>query len=178
MVIFCLVLMNAPACFWHRRYFILFGLNPCFAFLMRWKLLILILQFEWLYVTVLPGGSNGTGRPRSCLKNVKTPAASNWFLAKTLGTLLYCFINFAGLGTSNTSLMGNIQHKAIPLKLKRLACDHERFLWALSIVRSRSVNMKMRMGAFIQDANVLAPYAGTCFLVYSSFSYLLLFSLY
>lgn len=55
--------------------------------------------------------------------------------------------------------MGNIQHKAIPLKLKRLACDHERFLWALSIVRSRSVNMKMRMGAFIQDANVLAPYA-------------------
>ncbi|KAK3137865.1 hypothetical protein QOZ80_5AG0361450 [Eleusine coracana subsp. coracana] len=49
--------------------------------------------------------------------------------------------------------------KAIPLKLKRLAPDHERFLWALSIVQSRSVNMKMRMGAFIQDANVLAPYA-------------------
>ncbi|KAJ1264309.1 hypothetical protein BS78_09G253800 [Paspalum vaginatum] len=50
-------------------------------------------------------------------------------------------------------------HKAIPLKLKRLARDHERFLWALSIVQSRSVNLKMRMGAFIQDANVLAPYA-------------------
>ncbi|KAL6609465.1 hypothetical protein ACP70R_039434 [Stipagrostis hirtigluma subsp. patula] len=49
--------------------------------------------------------------------------------------------------------------KAIPLKLKRLACDHERFLWALSIVQSRSVNLKMRLGAFIQDANVLAPYA-------------------
>ncbi|PAN17849.1 hypothetical protein PAHAL_3G159300 [Panicum hallii] len=49
--------------------------------------------------------------------------------------------------------------KAVPLKLKRLARDHERFLWALSIVQSRSVNMKMRMGAFIQDANILAPYA-------------------
>ncbi|XP_066363521.1 protein PLASTID TRANSCRIPTIONALLY ACTIVE 14-like [Miscanthus floridulus] len=49
--------------------------------------------------------------------------------------------------------------KPIPLKLKRLACDHERFLWALSIVQSRSVNLKLRMGAFIQDANVLAPYA-------------------
>ncbi|KAL6848754.1 hypothetical protein ACP4OV_021337 [Aristida adscensionis] len=49
--------------------------------------------------------------------------------------------------------------KAIPLKLKRLAQDHERFLWALSIVQSHSVNLKMRMGAFIQDANVLAPYA-------------------
>ncbi|VAH11456.1 unnamed protein product [Triticum turgidum subsp. durum] len=50
-------------------------------------------------------------------------------------------------------------HKAIPLKLKRLAPDHERFLWALSIVQSRSFNLNMRMGAFIQDANVLAPYA-------------------
>lgn len=59
--------------------------------------------------------------------------------------------------------MGNIQDKPIPLKLKRLARDHERFLWALSIVQSRSVNLKLRMGAFIQDANVLAPYAGTSF---------------
>ncbi|KQK04625.1 protein PLASTID TRANSCRIPTIONALLY ACTIVE 14 [Brachypodium distachyon] len=50
-------------------------------------------------------------------------------------------------------------HKAIPLKLKRLAPDHERFLWALSIVQSRSFNMKLRMGAFMQDANILAPYA-------------------
>ncbi|CAN6326960.1 unnamed protein product [Urochloa humidicola] len=49
--------------------------------------------------------------------------------------------------------------KKVPLKLKRLARDHERFLWALGIVQSRSVNLKMRMGAFIQDANVLAPYA-------------------
>lgn len=50
-------------------------------------------------------------------------------------------------------------HKTIPLKLKRLAPDHERFLWALSIVQSRSVNLKLRMGAFLQDANVLVPYA-------------------
>ncbi|KAF0926716.1 hypothetical protein E2562_027151 [Oryza meyeriana var. granulata] len=50
-------------------------------------------------------------------------------------------------------------HKTIPLKLRRLAPDHERFLWALSIVQSRSVNLKLRMGAFLQDANVLAPYA-------------------
>jgi hypothetical protein len=53
--------------------------------------------------------------------------------------------------------MSNIQDKAVPLKLKHLARDHERFLWALSIVQSRSVNMKMRMGAFIQDANILMP---------------------
>uniref|UniRef100_A0A0E0L6D5 SET domain-containing protein n=1 Tax=Oryza punctata TaxID=4537 RepID=A0A0E0L6D5_ORYPU len=55
--------------------------------------------------------------------------------------------------------MGNVQHKTIPLKLKRLAPDHERFLWALSIVQSRSVNLKLRMGAFLQDANALVPYA-------------------
>lgn len=59
--------------------------------------------------------------------------------------------------------MSNIQDKAAPLKLKRLARDHERFLWALGIVQSRSINLNMRMGAFIQDANVLAPYAGISF---------------
>lgn len=124
----------------------------------------------------LPGRSNGTRRPRSCHENVKEPEESNWFLAKTLGTLLYYLINFAGLGTSNTSLMGNVQHKTIPLKLKRLAPDHERFLWALSIVQSRSVNLKLRMGAFLQDANVLVPYAGTCFLICSPLCSLFLFS--
>ncbi|EEE64863.1 hypothetical protein OsJ_19720 [Oryza sativa Japonica Group] len=58
-----------------------------------------------------------------------------------------------------TSLLLAPKHKTIPLKLKRLAPDHERFLWALSIVQSRSVNLKLRMGAFLQDANVLVPYA-------------------
>ncbi|XP_020240721.1 protein PLASTID TRANSCRIPTIONALLY ACTIVE 14 isoform X2 [Asparagus officinalis] len=50
-------------------------------------------------------------------------------------------------------------HSAAPLKIKRLARDPERFLWALSIVQSRSVNMKMRIGALVQDSNVLVPYA-------------------
>lgn len=85
-------------------------------------------------------------------------------MAKALGILLYDFTSLPSLSSSNTSLMGNIQDKPIPLKLKRLARDHERFLWALSIVQSRSVNLKLRMGAFIQDANVLAPYAGISFL--------------
>jgi len=66
--------------------------------------------------------------------------------------------------------MSNVQDKVVPLKLKRLARDHERFLWALSIVQSRSVNLKMRMGAFIQDANILAPYAGISFFSFFFFS--------
>jgi len=67
--------------------------------------------------------------------------------------------------------MSNVQDKVVPLKLKRLARDHERFLWALSIVQSRSVNLKMRMGAFIQDANILAPYAGISFFFFLFFSF-------
>ncbi|VAH23592.1 unnamed protein product [Triticum turgidum subsp. durum] len=67
--------------------------------------------------------------------------------------------DFLPSGDECTSLLLAPKHKAIPLKLKRLAPDHERFLWALSIVQSRSFNLNMRMGAFIQDANVLAPYA-------------------
>ena len=85
-------------------------------------------------------------------------------MAKALGILLYYYTSLPSLSSSNTNLMGNIQDKPIPLKLKRLARDHERFLWALSIVQSRSVNLKLRMGAFIQDANVLVPYAGISFL--------------
>uniref|UniRef100_A0A453A279 SET domain-containing protein n=1 Tax=Aegilops tauschii subsp. strangulata TaxID=200361 RepID=A0A453A279_AEGTS len=67
--------------------------------------------------------------------------------------------DFLPSGDECTSLLLAPKHKAIPLKLKRLAPDHERFLWAVSIVQSRSFNLNMRMGAFIQDANVLAPYA-------------------
>lgn len=52
------------------------------------------------------------------------------------------------------------QHSAAPLKIKRLASDPGRFLWALSIVQSRSVNMKIRIGALVQDSNMLVPYAG------------------
>jgi len=52
------------------------------------------------------------------------------------------------------------QHSAAPLKIKRLARDPDRFLWALSIVQSRSVNMQIRLGALVQDSNMLVPYAG------------------
>ncbi|XP_074584357.1 protein PLASTID TRANSCRIPTIONALLY ACTIVE 14 [Curcuma longa] len=50
-------------------------------------------------------------------------------------------------------------HSAAPLKIKRLARDVERFLWALNIVQSRAFNMKIRVGALVQDANMLVPYA-------------------
>ncbi|KAJ8765852.1 hypothetical protein K2173_020368 [Erythroxylum novogranatense] len=50
-------------------------------------------------------------------------------------------------------------HSGVPLKIKRLARDPERFMWALSMVQSRSINMQMRTGALIQDANMLVPYA-------------------
>ena len=52
------------------------------------------------------------------------------------------------------------QHSAAPLKIKRLAQDSERFMWALSIVQTRSFNMKIRVGALVQNANMIVPYAG------------------
>lgn len=74
------------------------------------------------------------------------------------------YFNFELLATlipldasANTS---NCQHSAAPLKIKRLARDVERFLWALSIVQSRAFNMQIRVGALVQDANMLVPYAG------------------
>ncbi|XP_077220754.1 plastid transcriptionally active 14 isoform X3 [Tasmannia lanceolata] len=50
-------------------------------------------------------------------------------------------------------------HSAVPLKIKRLARDPERFIWAVSIAQSRCLSMKMRIGALVQDANMLVPYA-------------------
>lgn len=52
------------------------------------------------------------------------------------------------------------QHNGVPLKLRRLVHDPERFVWAVSIAQSRCINMKMRIGALVQDANMLVPYAG------------------
>lgn len=52
------------------------------------------------------------------------------------------------------------QHSAAPLKIKRLAHDPERFIWALSMAQSRSIQMKIRVGALVQDAHMLVPYAG------------------
>eukprot|EP00262_Sarcandra_glabra_P003828 TRINITY_DN1464_c0_g3_i1.p1 TRINITY_DN1464_c0_g3~~TRINITY_DN1464_c0_g3_i1.p1 ORF type:complete len:488 (-),score=78.73 TRINITY_DN1464_c0_g3_i1:146-1609(-) len=50
-------------------------------------------------------------------------------------------------------------HSGAPLKIKRLARDAERFIWALSIAQSRCIGMQMRIGALVQDANMLIPYA-------------------
>ncbi|KAK4360847.1 hypothetical protein RND71_019799 [Anisodus tanguticus] len=50
-------------------------------------------------------------------------------------------------------------HSAVPLKIKRLALDPERFIWAMSIAQSRCINLQTRMGALVQDANMLVPYA-------------------
>ncbi|KAH6764796.1 plastid transcriptionally active 14 [Perilla frutescens var. hirtella] len=50
-------------------------------------------------------------------------------------------------------------HSAVPLKIKRLAQEPDRFMWALSMAQSRSINMQVRIGALIQDTNMLVPYA-------------------
>ncbi|KAI3921088.1 hypothetical protein MKX01_036067 [Papaver californicum] len=50
-------------------------------------------------------------------------------------------------------------HSAVPLKIKRLARDPERFMWAPSIAQSRCIKMQMRIGALIQDSDMLIPYA-------------------
>ncbi|XP_062078182.1 protein PLASTID TRANSCRIPTIONALLY ACTIVE 14 isoform X2 [Humulus lupulus] len=50
-------------------------------------------------------------------------------------------------------------HNGVPLKIKRLAREPERFIWAVSIAQSRCINMQMRIGALVQDANMLIPYA-------------------
>ncbi|KAL4200915.1 hypothetical protein AMTRI_Chr02g213510 [Amborella trichopoda] len=50
-------------------------------------------------------------------------------------------------------------HSGVPLKIKRLADDFERFLWAVGIAQSRCINLRMRIGALVQDANMLIPYA-------------------
>ncbi|XP_031504066.1 protein PLASTID TRANSCRIPTIONALLY ACTIVE 14 isoform X1 [Nymphaea colorata] len=50
-------------------------------------------------------------------------------------------------------------HPGAPLKIKRLARDPERFLWAVGIAQSRCTNLQLRIGALIQDTNMLVPYA-------------------
>lgn len=60
----------------------------------------------------------------------------------------------------NECLQNVLQHSGVPLKVKRLARDPERFIWAVSVAQSRCINMQMRVGALVQDANMLIPYAG------------------
>ncbi|XP_024993226.1 protein PLASTID TRANSCRIPTIONALLY ACTIVE 14 isoform X1 [Cynara cardunculus var. scolymus] len=50
-------------------------------------------------------------------------------------------------------------HSAMPLKVKRLAREPERFMWALSMAQSRQIGFKIRVGSLVQHANMLAPYA-------------------
>eukprot|EP01018_Ginkgo_biloba_P020126 Gb_07348 [translate_table: standard] len=50
-------------------------------------------------------------------------------------------------------------HADAPLKLRRLAREPERFVWAVSIAQSRCITMTMTIGAKVQDANMLIPYA-------------------
>lgn len=50
-------------------------------------------------------------------------------------------------------------HSAVPLKIKRLAREPERFIWAVSMAQSRCTNMQIRIGALVQDTNMLIPYA-------------------
>jgi hypothetical protein len=52
------------------------------------------------------------------------------------------------------------QHSGVPLKIKRLAPDPERFIWAVGIAQSRCMSMQLRIGALVQDSNMLIPYAG------------------
>ncbi len=52
------------------------------------------------------------------------------------------------------------QHSGVPLKLKRLAREPERFIWAVSIAQSRRINIQMRIVSLVQDADMLVPYAG------------------
>lgn len=50
-------------------------------------------------------------------------------------------------------------HSGVALKIKRLARDPETFMWAVGVAQSRCINMQMRVGALVQDANMLVPYA-------------------
>ncbi|XP_051113337.1 protein PLASTID TRANSCRIPTIONALLY ACTIVE 14 isoform X2 [Andrographis paniculata] len=50
-------------------------------------------------------------------------------------------------------------HSAVPLKIKRLAQEPERFMWALSMAQSRCISKQIRIGALVQDTNMLVPYA-------------------
>ncbi|XP_071715271.1 protein PLASTID TRANSCRIPTIONALLY ACTIVE 14 [Rutidosis leptorrhynchoides] len=50
-------------------------------------------------------------------------------------------------------------HSAMPLKVKRLAREPERFVWAVSMAQTRHINYKIRVGSLVQHANMFAPYA-------------------
>ncbi|CAB79012.1 hypothetical protein [Arabidopsis thaliana] len=49
---------------------------------------------------------------------------------------------------------------SVPLKIKRLAEDPERFIWAVSMAQTRCISMQTRVGALVQELNMMIPYAG------------------
>lgn len=61
---------------------------------------------------------------------------------------------------SHTKSGSSYQHSAVPLKIRRLAQEPEKFMWALSIAQTRCMNKQIRIGALVQDSNMLIPYAG------------------
>ncbi|KAI8022530.1 Protein PLASTID TRANSCRIPTIONALLY ACTIVE 14, partial [Camellia lanceoleosa] len=64
------------------------------------------------------------------------------------------------LSMINLSVYLVLYHSAVPLKIKRLAHEPERFIWAVSMAQSRCINLQTRIGALVQDSNMLIPYAG------------------
>ncbi|KAK1369324.1 Plastid transcriptionally active 14 [Heracleum sosnowskyi] len=50
-------------------------------------------------------------------------------------------------------------HSGVPLKIRRLAPDSERFIWAVGMAQSRCINLQVRIGALVQHANMFIPYA-------------------
>lgn len=54
----------------------------------------------------------------------------------------------------------HFQHSGVPLKIRRLAPDSERFIWAVGMAQSRCINLQVRIGALVQHANMFIPYAG------------------
>lgn len=108
------------------------------------------------------GGAFGVAGWESCIKYEKTATSSLGILGKKLGIrnlpILWMFPLM--LPSDKPFIYSTTQHSGAPLKIRRLAHDPERFIWAVSMAQSRCINMQMRIGALVQDANMIVPYAG------------------
>ncbi|KVH89407.1 Rubisco LS methyltransferase, substrate-binding domain-containing protein [Cynara cardunculus var. scolymus] len=113
-------------------------------------------------------GPNGMGVYASRDIEPTRRAKKDWDLRMTC-LLLYAFeceknfwqlyYDFLPSAEECTSLLLATEHSAMPLKVKRLAREPERFMWALSMAQSRQIGFKIRVGSLVQHANMLAPYA-------------------
>lgn len=85
----------------------------------------------------------------------------NWVSLKFCTLFCNCFDgSLSSPFLTHAYMLNLIQHSGVPLKIKRLARNPSRFIWAVSIAQSRCINTQMRIGALVQDANMLIPYAG------------------